>query len=161
MSGMLNTIQGTYEPLRPETGEVDGTLSVNAWDWTAKPSTAFRTGPEWNSMEMIFKFPSDATANDDADGNIFGYVENGPKEWIAEISVTAGTATIGADAASLYGDTIVIGSQGHPTTVSVSDSATNRAAKLTFDILGYKYISVEFTAAGCFTGTIQPFGRPW
>jgi len=157
---MLHTIQGAYVPLRPETGEVDATLSVNAWDWTAKPSTAFQLGPEWNNMEMIFKFPSDATADADADGVVYGWVDQGPRERICEISVTAGTATIAAAADALYGDTIVA-TETHPTTVKVSDSASNRVVKLTFDAIGYKWIDVDFSAAGCFSGTIQPWARPW
>jgi hypothetical protein len=157
---MLHTIKGAYVPLRPATSTVDSTLSVDAYDWSAMPSTAFRTGEEWNNAEIIFKFPSTAADGDTADFNLWGYTEKGPKEWICEVSATAGTATFAGDATGHYGDTIVVATQGHFSTVSVNDSATNRIAKLTLDLGGYKYISAEFSAASL-TGTVQPWGRPW
>lgn len=157
---MLSTMQSSYVPLRPETGEVDGTLTVNAWDWTAKPSRAFVLGPEWNNMEMIFKFPADATADADADCVVYGWVEQGPRERICEISITAGTAQITGSATALFGDTMVT-TQTHPATVAVNDTGNNRVAKLTADLIGYKYIDVDFSAAGCFTGTVQPWARPY
>jgi len=160
MSGMLHTIQGSYEPLRVPTDTVDGTLPVGAYDWSSKPSTAFPVGPEWNNAEIIFKFLSTGADGDDADFNLWGYTENGPKEWICEVSVTAGKATFAGDATGHYADTLVVATQGHLTTVAVADSGVDRVAKLSLDLAGYKYISAEFSAASL-TGTVQPWGRPW
>ncbi len=155
---MLHTIQGTYEPLRDAITSADATVGPGDFDFSSKPSHAFQTDEAWNGLEMIFKFPSGAVANEDVHGMLYGWVQNGPRERIAEISVTAGTATIGGVATALWGDTIVLTSL-HINTVSVTDSANNTVAKLAFDLAGLKYVAAEFTVLSA-AGAIQTLARP-
>jgi hypothetical protein len=154
---MLHTIQGTYESMR--TGDVttddtalDGETSGYTYHWHDKPSEAFELGQEFNSCEIIFTGGyecADNTANADTtdDGNfafnIYGYTERGPAEFLCEISGTVGTARITDSTLALYVDTLTVSSQKHMKKLMVEDSGNNRIAKLSFDVLGYKYLYAE------------------
>lgn len=154
---MLHTMQGSYESMR--SGDVttddtalDGETSNYTYHWHDKPKEAFQLGPEYNSCEIIFTGGfecADNTVNaDTTDGGNFafkfyGYTEHGPAEYLADVSGTIGLARIADSTLALYADTIVIAEQKHVKTLSVSDSAADRVAKLTFDVFGYKYLYAE------------------
>ena len=154
---MQHTIRGSYAPMR--SGDVttddtalDGETAGYTYHWKDKPKEAFQLGEEYNKCEIIFTAGyecADSTDNADAsDGGNFAfkfysYTENGPAEFLADISGTVGTARIADSTLALYVDRLTIASQQHPEAVASKDNGNNRIAKLVFDTCGFKYLYAE------------------
>lgn len=149
----LHTQQAGYEPLRVDvtigdTNYLDGVTSGRSLDFSDRPSYAVALTPNHNGVEIIAKGVAEAADGDNFSFRLWGYAANGPAEHIADISCTIGTAKVGGSSTALWVDTIVISSDTHIATCSVSDSANNRIAKLDFDAGGYTWFVADFTTQG-------------
>jgi len=169
----LHTIQQGYVPLRSaevttDESPLDSSTSGNTfWDMTDKD--VYELGEEANGICVYF------AAGDTGDGSVgtchaFGKAVHGPAEKIAEMSLTFGAAywqgtlpgegTSKADSTEyLMVDTIAIDSTNefHIRDVDYFDTANNRAAKLTFDTTGLKFLYFCFTKSSAHR--IVPYGR--
>ena len=103
-----------------------------------------------NAMEIIVTH----SHGSDADGTtsvleLHGAVDGGPRQPICTIALTGGKAQFiaGSDLIT-WVDTAVVTST-HSGTITVSDSATDRIARITIeDLTGFRYIEGLFTGAG-------------
>lgn len=152
---MLETYQGSYELLADSSVDVtifDGSSTGYTYLWSDFSRTAFLVEPtlgtklvgtECNGIEIIAAGLASAN-NDDGAFRLYGRTENGPAEYLADISMTVGTARYYNDAStSLYVDTFVIAEQAHLTNIAVKDTANDRISKLQLDFAGYRYITAE------------------
>ncbi len=164
---MLKSAQYKYVPLRGrDVTEVDTTLSPATANYTFhesdRPESAFVLGEEDNGSVIIFENYATADGKNSA-VNLWGYAHKGPAEFIAELSLTTGTARIDDNATDLYTDTITRVndvSDGHSKKITIRDSGNNRIAKVWFDNMGYQYIYAE--VYDLTTGArIRPMIRPW
>lgn len=142
MGQALLTNQGSYEAMR-ETVPATDDSAIASRDFADRPSDVLSMTPEWNGIELYFESPSDATDNFSGGIRLWGGAAGGPTEFVADLSVTAGAATIGGVATALYIDTIVIAEQEHISNLTVSDSANNRIAKIMFDVLGFEFLYLD------------------
>lgn len=180
-SGMVYTTRNSYVPLR--TAEVtvaevpldSTTPGGTLWDMTSRD--VYEMVVEDNNVSIYFA--GEMTDNAVSTAHIWGKSvgTNDPAEKIAEVSLGSGSAVFkGRLPGSAPGVTIdsstylmVDGLVLDPTDsfhvrdVSVSDVSTNRAAKLSFNVAGLKFLLVEFTkvAGANFPTRITPYARFW
>lgn len=167
MGTMLKTAQYGYVPMRG--GDVtvaDTTLSPTTAGYTFhesdRPTSIHKLGEEDNASFIIFE-NYDTSADINSAVNIWGYAAKGPAEFIAELSLTTGTARIDDIATDLYTDTITRVndlSDGHIKDIEIRDSGNNRVAKVFFDNCGYKYLYTEVYDLTT-NAKIRPMIRPW
>lgn len=151
---MLDTYQGSYELLADSSVDVsifDGSSDGYSFRWDDFSRGPFlheitlgttEVGHECNGIEIIGLVTGTA---DGEDGNmkIYGRAENGPAEYLYDVSMTAGTArSSGDNTTSLYIDTYVVAETAHFKTATVK-SPTNGIGRLQFDFAGYKYLTAE------------------
>lgn len=150
MGKPLTTGQFSYEPMRGgDVTVVDTVLDSSTAGFTFhesdKPASAYELNPEYNAPIIIFE-TKDASDNKNISINLYGYPVNGPAEFIAELSLTVGTARINDSTRSLYVDTIVRTndvSDGHAKKITIRDSGNNRIAKVWFDGMGLRNVYSE------------------
>ena len=113
---------------------------------------------QYNSVELICY--ATATAGNTAEMTLYGVCVNAAPVRIAAVTWTFGTARH-TSTTVLWADTCVPTSY-HATTLTASDSGNNFIAKLTFDLLGYRYLYgiVHGTATGAATN-ITVLMRPY
>jgi hypothetical protein len=150
---VLHTYQGSYEVLADFSSDVslfDGSSAGATYDWNDRPNLidgsqgCKRLGGETNGVEMIFLNDEVAEDGTNASFKLWGYTENGYAEYLADISLTTGTARFGDSTVVLWADTITIAEQVHIKNFTAKDNAgNNRIAKLQFDAAGYKYLCAE------------------
>ncbi len=104
----------------------------------------------YNSIEIIV---SHGNGTGDADATtsvleLYGANDSGPRYPIASIACTGGKAELvaGTDD-NTWVDTMVVTSY-HSKTITVTDSGTDRVARVTLDITGIRYIEGLFTGGG-------------
>ena len=160
----LHTFQGTYEVLADATADVlalDGTKAGTTLDWHDRPAITAAggchvIGNETNGCEIIASGYQDATDAANGSFRLYGYVEGGPAEYIADISCTLGMVFINDVTTAMYVDTMTIAEQTHLTTVTVKDTGNNRVAKLRFDVQGYRYICCRwYDVSSCYRAYIR------
>lgn len=147
----LHTFQGGYEDLAEATIDqdvFDQTADGRTFDFKDLPDQNLAGGthvidPAFNSVEIIATSPRDATDGANGSFKLWGNRANGPSEYIADISCTVGKA-YGDSSLDLFIDTMVIAEQKGIASLSVSDSAADRVAKLTFDNAGYRFITCKW-----------------
>ena len=141
---MLKTHQGSYEKMRTsDVGSDEASYTTTGFIPANRPSTAKELPPDANGVEIL-PYMVDATADIDGTFELWGWATNGPAEFLAEISATAGAAL--RTTADAFCDKLVCTTQGHIKTVSVVDvGSTNNASKITFDTAGLKYVHILFT----------------
>jgi len=171
--GMLQTFMGSYEPMRADVTTPDTTLSPETagatYDWHDKPSTAYKLRPEHNGCEIILAGGYNIALHDDTsyadtsnnkgfEATLFAYAENGPAEFLCDLTGIVGTARINDYTLSLWIDTITIDTEDHLKDISIADSGNNRIAKIVFDTVGYSWLYLQFNDM---TGSITPLIRPF
>jgi len=73
---------------------------------------------------------------------LVGWREKGPAEYIANGTATLGTQRVDSDTSTeTYADTIAISAQKWLKPLYIKDSASNRVAKLVFDLCGLSHIA--------------------
>ncbi len=167
MGNMLKSAQYGYSPARG--GDVtvaDATLTPatanRTFHFSDRPPSAYKLGEEENASVLIFE-NSDTADGANAGVNIWGYSVNGPAEFIADLSLTTGTARIDDVATDLYTDTITRVndlSDGHIKKIKIVDSGNDRIARVWWDNTGLKYIYVEIYDLTT-NAKIRPLIRPW
>lgn len=148
---MLNTFQGSYEVLADFSSDVslfDGSSPGYTFDWNDLPNLVDGSqgtkalGTECNGIEIIVL--NDSVAEDNTNGSfkLFGTPEQGPIEYLADISTTTGTARYGDSTVVLWVDTINVLDPAHFKNFTVK-SPSDGIARLQFDFAGYKYLTAE------------------
>lgn len=148
---MTHTYQGSWEVLADFSSDVslfDGSSPGATYDWNDLPNLidgsqgTKRLGEEVNAVELIFL--NDEVAEDGTNGalKLYGTAKNGYIEYLADISLTTGTARFGDSTTVLWADTVNIGDQVHIKNL-VNKSTTNGIGRLTFDVAGYEYLTAE------------------
>lgn len=154
---MLHTIQSSYEKLRSgqvavADSDLDGVTAGLTYKSTDRPddSECFVAGPEVGGVTLIFD--GEGSATDTFSWSLYGYRTVGPGNIGPAEIVAAGTGLLGTAVSEngfLYADTIVITNPGSWYDVPIAiDSGNNRICKLCFDLVGFKYLSIRFTAIG-------------
>lgn len=156
---MLHTIQSSYEKVRSAhvtaaDSDLDGFTTGLTFKSTDRPadSECFTAGPEVGGVTLIFD--GKGSAGDTFSWSLYGYRtvgpgNIGPAEIIAAGTGILGTAVSESGTGYLYADTIVITNPGSWYDVPVAiDSGNNRICKICFDFVGFKHLSVRFTAIG-------------
>jgi hypothetical protein len=142
--GMLKTYQGAYEPMRSSTVSSDeASYTTTGFIPSNRPSAAKELPTTCNAVEIL-PYMEDATADIDGTFELWGWADNGPAEFLAEISATVGTAL--RTSTDAFCDKLVCTTSGHVNTVSVLDvGSTNNVSKIHFDTAGLKYVHILFT----------------
>ncbi|HEB26659.1 MAG TPA: hypothetical protein ENI05_02630 [Porticoccus sp.] len=161
MASSLTTRMAQYSTLYTNTdvaGSPDTTLLANIAAYTINGISASvdltvhgdSKDTFANAMEIIVTH----SHGSDADGTtsvleLHGAVDGGPRQLICTIALTGGKAQfIAASDLITWVDTAVVTSF-HSGTITVSDSATDRIARITIkDLTGYRFIQGLFTGAG-------------
>ena len=151
---MLDTYQGSYELLADSSVDVsifDGSSDGYTYRWDDFSRDAFlaeitlgttEVGTECNGVEIIALVTGTAE-NEDGNMKIYGRTEQGPAEYLYDISMTAGTArSSGDNTTSLYVDTYVVAETAHFKNAAAK-SITDGIGRLQFDFAGYKYLTAE------------------
>ena len=103
-----------------------------------------------NTVEIIV---SHGNGTGDADATtsvleLYGSNDSGPRVPLMTVACTAGKAELVASTDdNTWVDTMVVTSY-HSKTITVTDSATDRIARLSFDLTGFRYIEALFTGGG-------------
>ena len=141
---MLQTKQSSYEKMRSTTTSADeASLTGTGFIPANRPAAAKQLPPECNAVEIL-PYMEDFTANIDGTFELWGWAENGPAEFLAEISATVGAAQ--RTASDGFCDKLVCTTQGHVNTVSIHDAgSTNNVSKIKIDMAGLKYIHAIYT----------------
>ena len=141
----LETREMCYIPVRTAVATydsvLDGTTAGLTYAFTDKPSVAKEIPNEFNVVELGFY--GTTTNNTTINYKIYLYREKGAAALACTGVLTLGTAKTGATD-TLYVDTITV-TDTWASPCRVIDSATNRQARLAIDVMGYRYIYVEFT----------------
>ena len=150
----LHTHQSSYQKIRSNfVTAADATLS--SYKATDRPadSECFVAGPEVGGVSVIFA--GSGSDNDTFSWILYGYravgegANIGPAEFICSGTGILGAAEAEIGSGYLYADTIVITDPGNWYDVPVAvDSGNNRICKICFDLCGFKYLHVRFTAIG-------------
>lgn len=107
-------------------------------------------GTRANTISLLF---SHGNGTGDADGTtsvfeLWGQSVGGPREAICTIALTAGKAELvaGTDDNTWVATAVVTST--HSKTITVADSAADRAVRVSFDATGFRYLQGLFTGAG-------------
>ena len=123
---------------------LDAATGGHTYDWHDMPrDKVFAMGEEVNAAEIYF-MAYDTSNNKEFNARLFGYSARGPAELIADMSGAFGLARVNDGANDLYADTLGFSQREHIKGIAVSDSGSDRIAKLALDCVGYKYLYVEF-----------------
>ncbi len=103
-----------------------------------------------NAVEIVV-LHGNGTGDADATTSVlelYGSNDSGPRMPLMTVACTAGKAEIvaGTDD-NTWVDTMVVTSY-YSKTITVTDSATDRIARLSFDLTGFRYIEALFTGGG-------------
>lgn len=154
-----HTIQSSYEKIRSghvtsADTDLDGTTTGLTYKSSDRPSDSecFVAGPEVGGIGVIFD--GEGSDLDTFSWVLYGYrtvsgTGIGPAEIIGAGTGALGPALSETGTGYLYADTVVITNAGSWYDVPVAvDSGTDRICKICFDMCGFKYLSVRFTAIG-------------
>ena len=147
---MLHTMQSSYQAMRSSFVTVDTTLA--SYKSSGRPSDSFTAGEEVAGVGIIF-------AGVGSDEDTFSWSLHGwrvasesgvgPAEFICSGTGALGPVVTELSNSSLYADTVSISDPGSWYDVPVAiDSGNDRICKVCFDLCGFKYLYVDFTAIG-------------
>lgn len=120
-----------YNPGIPSPGVNLNPIDIRAL-WSSKGSSTEANG-------VVLTCFATASANNTCEMEIYGIVDGGAPERIADVVWIFGTARH-TSTTILWADTCTITADYHITGVQVADSTNNVIAKLFFDTTGYRYI---------------------
>jgi hypothetical protein len=141
---------------------LDGSTAGYTYHQSDRPASAFTLTEEHVGSVIMFE-NYDTSDGINSAVRIWGYPHKGPAEFIADLSLTAGTARIDDVTTNLYTDTITRVndlSDGHIKKIKITDSGNDRVAKVWFDNVGYGHLYVEVYDLTT-SAKISPMIRPW
>ncbi len=158
MGAALTTYISDYQEIRTastcDDTTLDGATASYTYQFADKPSNAVQLGSgdetRFNGCQIYF-YGTDA-ATEDSDYQIWAWRKDGPAKMVCYGTATLGSAVTGATN-TFYADTVT-STDVWPTDVTVSgsgDGAWNSnpsVASVSFDLMGYEWIYVQFTDSG-------------
>ena len=98
-----------------------------------------------NAVQLILRVTGGA-ATDTVTQKIYGAVDGGPRQLIASVVWTIGTAQVDATATNLWAHDAAVTST-HTKTITEGDGAdSDRVCSIMFDCTGFRYLAGYFTA---------------
>lgn len=140
---------------------IDGTTAGFTLDANDRPASKCFELPPDAEYACIYGFQGlCATAALNGRFKLWGYPDNSPAEFMADISTTCGASFVGDNTVTLFIDTYVIDATGNLFDISVHDNANDRFAKLLVRTTGFKYLYpnvLDLTAGSSMNFLIRTF----
>ena len=146
------TVQLEWMQIGSKISASQAALAATAMTYSDLPSTAFKLSPGMNGIEMRFLCDTD---DQGGTARVYACRENGDIVQIASLAVTTGGQTTTRDGSTMYYiDTINVTDtwfkvpNGDGRVLVADGGGGNRMARVSFDVLGYRWVFVRIEYSG-------------